>query len=123
MTRLDLGLASVAGLLASGVTLAQDRSACTGIYCPQVRAADSAAELAPYMAPGKTWEQVKGQTTLVLKYYNPDGTLASTRTFQQRAYMQPVAAAPDQVAFAGQGTPTVALYGLRPCARAGSFEF
>lgn len=123
MKRLGLGLASVAGLLASAGALAQDRSACTGIYCPQTRAADSGAELAPYMAPGKTWEQVKGQTTLVLKYYNRDGTLASTRTFLQRAYMQPVAGGPGQIAFAGQGTPTIALYGLKPCARAGSFDF
>lgn len=123
MTRLGLGLASVAGLLAGGVAIAQDRSACTGIYCPQTRAADSAAELAPYMAPGKTWEQVKGQTTLVLKYYNRDGTLASTRTFPQRAYMQPATTVPGTIAFAGEGTPTITLYGLKPCARTGGFAF
>ena len=122
MVRLRFWTAGLASLLMVMAAEAQDRSACTGIYCPQVKAADSAAELAPYIAAGKTWEQVKGQNTLVLKYYNRDGTLASTRTWPQSAYMQPVAGLPGKVAFAGQGTPTIALHGLAPCTRKGSFE-
>ena len=123
MKRSWMVLVSLTGLLAAGGAPAQDRSVCTGIYCPQIRAADTTAELAPYMAPGKTWEQVKGRATLVMKYYNRDGTLASTRTFPQTAYMQPFTARPGKIAFAGQGTPTVVLYGLEPCARKGSFDF
>ena len=123
MIRLRFWTAGLASLLMVTAAGAQDRSACAGIYCPQVKAADSAAELAPYIAAGKTWEQVKGQNTLVLKYYNRDGTLASTRTWLQSAYMQPVAGLPGKVAFAGQGTPTIALHGLVPCTRKGSFSF
>ncbi len=37
--------------------------------------------------------------------------------------MQPVASLPGKIAFAGQGTPTIALYGLAPCRRTGSFDF
>lgn len=123
MRRLSCVVVGVAAIACTAAASAQDRSACTGIYCPQTRAADSAAELAPYMTPGKTWEQVKGRTTLVLKYYNRDGTLASTRTVPQSAYMQPVASMSGKIAFAGQGTPTIALYGLSPCKRAGTFDF
>lgn len=123
MVRLRFWTAGLASLLMVTAAGAQDRSACAGIYCPQVRAADSAAELAPYIAAGKTWEQVKGQNTLVLKYYNRDGTLASTRTWLQSAYMQPLPGLPGKVAFAGQGTPKIALYGLAPCQRKGSFSF
>lgn len=115
--------AGLASLFVSLAAAAQDRSVCTGIYCPQGRAADAVAELAPYMAAGKTWEQVKGQTKLVMKYYNRDGTLASTRMFPQSAYMRAIAGQPGKLAFAGQGTPTVALYGLSPCRRIGTFEF
>lgn len=123
MARWLYGVTGVTSLITMAAATAQDRSACTGIYCPQVRAADAAAELAPYMAPGKTWEQVKGQSALVVKYYNRDGTLASTRTFPQSAYMQPVGDLPGKVAFAGQSTPTIALYGLSPCRRKGAFTF
>ena len=123
MARAGCGIVVLTSLLGASSATAQDRTGCTGIYCPQVRAADAAAELAPFMAPGKTWEQVKGQTTLVMKYYNRDGTLASTRTFPQKAYMQAVSSQPGRIAFAGQGTPTVALYGLSPCRRAGAFQF
>lgn len=123
MERLLYGVAGVAGLIGNSTAMAQDRSACTGIYCPQVMAADASAELAPYMAPGKTWEQVKGQSALVVKYYNRDGTLASTRTFPQSAYMQPVGTLPGKVAFAGRSTPTITLYGLSPCRKKGAFTF
>ena len=123
MVRLRFWTAGLASLLMVIAAEAQDRSACTGIYCPQVKAADSAAELAPYMAPGKTWEQVKGKNTLVLKYYNRDGTMAATRIWPQGSYMQPVASLPGKIAFAGKGTPTIALYGLAPCRRTGSFDF
>ena len=123
MVRLRFWTAGLASLLMVTAAEAQDRSACTGIYCPQVKAADSAAELAPYMIPGKTWEQVKGNNTLVLKYYNRDGTIAATRTWPQGSYMQPVPSLPGKVAFAGQGTPMIALHGLAPCRRTGSFDF
>ena len=123
MIRLRFWTAGLASLLMVTGAEAQDRSTCAGIYCPQIKAADSAAELAPYIAVGKTWEQVKGQNTLVLKYYNRDGTLASTRTWLQSAYMQPVPGLPGKVAFVGQGTPTVALHGLVPCMRKGGFSF
>ena len=64
---------------------AQDRSACDGIYCAQGKAAsDYAAELTPLMVdPAKTWEEVKGRNVLVIKYYRPDGTFVSTRTWPQ----------------------------------------
>ncbi len=123
MVRLGSGIIGLASLLACEGAVAQDRSACTGIYCPQVKAADAAAELSPYVAAGKTWEQVKGRTTLVLKYYDRDGSLAATRTWPQSAYMQPVAGQSGKIAFTGQGTPTIALYGLAPCSRKGSFSF
>jgi hypothetical protein len=123
MLRVGWRLAGLASLMVSLAAAAQDRSTCTGIYCPQGRASGTAAELAPYMAPGKTWEQVKGQTALVMKYYNRDGTLASTRVFPQSAYLQATASQPGKVAFMGQGTPTIALYGLSPCRRTGTFEF
>jgi hypothetical protein len=116
--------AALAVILAgSGMAAAQDRSACSGIYCPQTKAADYAAEFAPYVAAGKSWEDVKGQNVLVMKYYHPDGTIAATKTWSQSSYMQPVATLPGRIAFAGQGTPTIALYGLSPCTKKGSFNF
>lgn len=117
------GIAGMAGLIAVTAAFAQDRSACTGIYCPQVRAADSAAELELYSNPGKIWEQVRGRNTLVVKYYNRDGTLASTLTWPQSGYMKPAGSLPGKIAFVGQGTPTIALYGLAPCVRKGNFGF
>lgn len=123
MVKLVFWTAGLASLLTVAGVDAQDRSACTGIYCPQVKAGDAAAELAPYVTLGKTWEQVKGQNTLVLKYYNRDGTPSSTRTWLQSAYMQPVASLPGKVAFGGKGTPEIALYGLAPCQRKGGFSF
>ncbi len=61
MVRLSFTAAGLASLLMMAGVRAQDRSACTGIYCPQVKAADSAAELAPYMAPGKDLGAGQGQ--------------------------------------------------------------
>lgn len=123
MPRVGLTLAGLTSLLVSLAAAAQDRSACTGIYCPQVRASDSADELEAFTMAGKTWEQVRGRNTLVLKYYHRDGTLASIRTWPQIDYMKPVGGMSGKIVFAGQGTPTIALYGLAPCARKGSFNF
>lgn len=123
MVRLASWFIGLASLLAFEGAAAQDRSACTGIYCPQSKAADAAAEFSPYVAAGETWEQVKGRTTLILKYYDRDGSLVATRSWPQTAYMQPVADPPGKIAFAGQGTPTIALYGLAPCPRKGNFSF
>ena len=104
---------------------AQDRNACDGIYCAQGNAAsDYAAELTPLMVdPSKTWEEVKGRNALIIKYYRPDGTFVSTRTWPQTQYMRPTPALPGRIAFAGAGTPTVVLHGLVPCTRKGSFDY
>ncbi len=104
---------------------AQDRSACDGIYCAQGNAAsDYAAELTPLMVdPSKTWEEVKGRNVLIIKYYHPDGTFVSTRTWPQTQYMKATTALPGRIAFAGAGTPTVVLHGLTPCTRPGSFDY
>lgn len=103
--------------------LAQDRSACFGIFCPQTKAGDYAAEFLPYVTPGSTWQQSKGKNVLIIKYYKPDGTVADTKTFPQTSYMQPKANIPDAIAFAGANTPVMSLYGLKPCSRTGSFSF
>ncbi len=106
-----------------GTAAAQDRSACNGIFCSQTKAADYAAEFAPYVAGEKTWEQIKGRNILVIKYYDSNGTLESVRSYPQSRYMEPVNTLPGRLAFAGQGTPIVALYGLAPCKKIGSFDF
>ena len=118
-------LATLAYLLASlAAAVAQDRRACNGLFCAQGQAAsDYAAELTPLMVdPTKTWEQVKGRTALVIKYYDRSGSFVSAKTWPQMNYMKP-AAVPGRIAFAGIGTPTVVLYGLAPCARRGSFDY
>ncbi len=106
-----------------GTAAAQDHSVCHGIYCPQAKAADYAAEFAPYVAADKTWEQIKGRNVLVIKYYDPNGALASVKAYPQTRYMEPVKTPSDRIAFAGQGTPIVVLYGLAPCKKTGSFDF
>ena len=117
--------ASVLVLASLTAVDAQDRSACDGIYCAQGKAAsDYAAELTPLMVdPSKTWEEVKGRNALVIKYYRPDGTFVSARTWPQTEYMKPTPALSGRIAFAGAGTPTVVLHGLAPCTRKGSFDF
>ncbi len=108
-----------------GSATAQDRSDCDGIYCAQGKAAsDYAAELTPLMVdPSKTWEEVKGRNALIIKYYRPDGTFVSARTWPQMQYMKPTPALPGRIAFAGAGTPTVVLHGLAPCTRKGSLDY
>ncbi len=102
---------------------AQDRRACNGIYCPQIKASDYASEFQPFVKPGVTWQQVKGQNVLVIKYYAPDGKIAETKTFPQTDYMKPTTSVNGAIAFAGAGTPIVALYGLAPCNKDGTFTF
>ncbi|MBZ5762287.1 hypothetical protein LAV84_23815 [Rhizobium sp. VS19-DR104.2] len=116
--------ASVVSLaLVAPAVAAQDRSACYGIYCPQTKASNYAAEFGPYVQAGKTWQQVKGQNILVIKYYRPDGAIADTITYPQTRYMQPVRDKPGSIAFSGDGTPTIALHGLQPCTKGGPFAF
>jgi len=112
-----------ASAAAAAAAAAQDHAACHGIYCPQTKAADYAAEFGPYVAADKTWEQVKGRNVLVLKYYDRTGALASVKTYPQTRYMEPAKTPSDGIAFAGQGTPTIALYGLSPCKKPGNFDF
>jgi hypothetical protein len=119
----ELTLSVVLSALVATQIAAQDHSACNGIYCPQVQAGDYATELEPYVQAGKTWQQVKGQNILVIKYYKPDGTIAQTKTYPQTRYMQPVSDKPGLIAFSGEGTPTIALHGLQPCKKIGSFAF
>lgn len=108
---------------AASVAVSQDRSGCNGIYCPQSKASDFAAEFQPYLVPGKTWQQQKGKNVLIMKYYTPSGTVAQTKTYPQNIYMKPIDVGKNIVAFAGNGTPTVAIYGLQPCAIPGEFAY
>jgi hypothetical protein len=75
------------------------------------------------MQTDKTPFDIKGQTTLVIKYYSTEGTIAATKTWKLSQYMEPVTTVPGKIAFAGQGTPIITLYGLSPCKKVGSFQF
>ncbi len=121
--RFAFALIALVPTIGAAAAVAQDHAACHGIYCPQTKAADYAAEFALYVAADKTWEQVKGRNVLVMKYYDRNGALASVKTYRQTSYMEPVKTPSNGIAFAGQGTPTIALYGLSPCKKPGSFDF